>query len=120
MELVLGVGTLECLEGVDGVGRTGLVKLEVGHVELVIPLSGKPCQLQPAMVIEQVVMLLQRILGCDKKPHGIQTAKLTEVVRQCQVANVYGVERATEDADFPGERVHQRFFRFLAPRRFTT
>ena len=62
-ELMVGIGFLQGIERMDGIGRTGQVEFEVRSMELGIAFHGQAYQFQAQVVIPKLVVAFQWIFG---------------------------------------------------------
>lgn len=92
VERVLGIGALQLVQRMDGVGRARQVELEVGGSELGVTRHGKPHQLQAKGIGHQPLACLQRVVGRDEKPHLVQALELAQVVGKRQMSDVNRIE----------------------------
>ena len=99
-EGVVGVGARELAEGDVGVGGAGEVELEVAGAEAGEVLHGQGGEAQADGLVEQLMVLLEGVLGTHHQPHLVHEAEVADVACQGRVAQVDGVERAAKYADF--------------------
>lgn len=99
VKLFVRVDCRELAQGVDRIGRAGQPELEVGSAEAGITSHGCLGKLQAQAVIQQLFVLLERILGGDEKPYLVYISEFAQVIGQGQMPDVNGIERASEDSD---------------------
>lgn len=80
----------------DGVRRTWKLEFEVGSPETGVSGHGSLYHLQTERIVEQRLVLLERILRGDQEPDFLQSSVFTQVIGQCQVSYVNRVEGASE------------------------
>ena len=98
-ELAVGVSRAQGLQSVVGVRGAGKVELEVASLQHGIGRHGKTSHREAHVLIEKFQVLLKGILRAHHEPHFVDQSLLTNGCSQRRVAQVNGIERASEDSD---------------------
>lgn len=72
------------------------MEFKVACLEFRVTGSGGFHHLKPEAVIEQYLVFLERILGGDHEPDFVQVSVFTQIIGQCQMTDMYGVEGTAE------------------------
>lgn len=92
MEHMLGIGLLQSVQRMDGVGRAGQMEFEIGGAELGIANNGKLHQLQAEFIVHQLHLFLERVVGGDHKPYFVQALVFAKIIGESQVSDVDRIE----------------------------
>lgn len=72
------------------------MEFKVACLEFRVTGSGGFHHLKPEVVIEQYLVFLERILRGDHEPDFVQVSVFTQIIGQCQMTDMYGVEGSAE------------------------
>ena len=100
MKFPVGIGFFQFIQRMDGIGRTGQIKLNIRSFKLRIPRNGKLSQLQTEGIIHQFIFFLQRIMRGYEKPHFIQPFIFAKIIGKGKMSDVNRIEGAAEDTRF--------------------
>ena len=96
-KLAPGPSAAELLKGVDHIGWTWELVLEVADTEPLMAFDGETGETETKLVVEETAVALERILRRDHEPELVHEPAGDHCVSDGRVAEMDGVEGAAED-----------------------
>ena len=97
-ELFVAVFFAQMGQSEHSVGGYGQVEFDIAGAHAVVVVHGKTHHLEPLLVGEEGLALLEGVLGGDYKPHFVKFAMGQHRVADDEVTDVYRIEGAEEKA----------------------
>lgn len=99
-KILVGMFFLQVHQCMDGVAGLWQVKFNVGNLELVIVMNGRPHHIVTVVFVKQSFARLKRVLGGNNKPNLFEVSAFGHQVRDDEMAHVDGIERTEEETNF--------------------
>lgn len=102
-EVVGGILSGEVGQGVDGIGGFGHPEFGIADAETGIIAYSQADQFEPVEIVEQILLLLEGVLGGDHEPYLLQTGIFGHVVGDGHMPDMDGVKGTEKETHFKGD-----------------